>query len=239
MSHVTHINESCHTYQWVMSHISMSHVTRMNESCHTYQWVMSHVYFNFGTSGFCRCLHDLEVWYWISESPPPSAIVTRVIFLNKNTYLYTCIHVSINKLIGSCAGRGSRTLSWPTHFIHTWHDMPCLFRLAISHVLNTTDHTWMQIPYVFLMSEKPCHTHVHASNRTMNANTEWRRHTGCLIFRGHFPQKSPIISGSFADRDLQHKASYASSPPRRFATIGGGGSYCEMGWLRVVDSLKL
>jgi len=24
MSHVTHINESCHTYQWVMSHVNMS-----------------------------------------------------------------------------------------------------------------------------------------------------------------------------------------------------------------------
>jgi len=41
MSHVTHMNESCHTYEWVMSHIWMSHVTHMNESCHIYEWVMS------------------------------------------------------------------------------------------------------------------------------------------------------------------------------------------------------
>jgi len=43
MSHVTHTNVSCHTYECVMSHIQMSHVTRTNVSCHTYKWVMSHV----------------------------------------------------------------------------------------------------------------------------------------------------------------------------------------------------
>ena len=44
MSHVTHMNESWRTYEWVMSHIWMSHVTHMNESCHTYEWVMSHIW---------------------------------------------------------------------------------------------------------------------------------------------------------------------------------------------------
>jgi len=72
MSHVTYVNESCHTYEWVMSHIWMSHITlrmrqiatlRMSwrtyewvmsrligswhtfdESCHTYEWVMSHIW---------------------------------------------------------------------------------------------------------------------------------------------------------------------------------------------------
>ena len=33
--HVTHMNESCHTYEWVMSHAWMSHVTHMNKSRHT------------------------------------------------------------------------------------------------------------------------------------------------------------------------------------------------------------
>ena len=53
MSHVAHMNESCHTYEWVMSHIWMSHVARtyewvishithMNESCRMDEWVMSH-----------------------------------------------------------------------------------------------------------------------------------------------------------------------------------------------------
>jgi len=39
--HVTHMNEFCHTYEWVLSLIWMSHVTHMHESCHSYEWAMS------------------------------------------------------------------------------------------------------------------------------------------------------------------------------------------------------
>jgi len=33
-----YMNKSYCTYEWVTSHIWMSHVTHMNESCHTYEW---------------------------------------------------------------------------------------------------------------------------------------------------------------------------------------------------------
>ena len=43
-------------------------------------------------------------------------------------------------------------------------------------------------------------------------STDWRQPIGCFILIGHFLQKSPTISGSFAERDLQLQASYAFMP---------------------------
>jgi len=41
MSHVTNMNESCHTNEWVMSHQWMSNVTHINEPCYKYEWAIS------------------------------------------------------------------------------------------------------------------------------------------------------------------------------------------------------
>ena len=43
MSHVTHTNESCLTYEWVMPHVRMSHFIHIHESCHKYEWTMPYI----------------------------------------------------------------------------------------------------------------------------------------------------------------------------------------------------
>ena len=59
---------------------------------------------------------------------------------------------------------------------------------------------------------KATRTIIRDSEERCSCATEWQRLMGCLIFTGHFTQKSATISGSFAERVLQ-QASYAIWPP--------------------------
>jgi len=63
MRHVPHMNDSLHTYEWVMAHICMRHVTHMNTSRHTYEWgmaqyecVMSHSWISHVTHMNDKCI---------------------------------------------------------------------------------------------------------------------------------------------------------------------------------------
>jgi len=59
LRYVTHMNESCHKYDWVMSHIWIHHFTRVDESCHTCELFMTHhTHMNYGGG-------EATVWIWV------------------------------------------------------------------------------------------------------------------------------------------------------------------------------
>ena len=69
LSHVIHMNESCYTCEWVTSHMSMSHVTHVNESCRICEWVISKMWMSHVThvNKSCRICERVMSHMWTSH----------------------------------------------------------------------------------------------------------------------------------------------------------------------------
>ena len=112
MSHVTHINESCHTYEWVMSHIWRIRDTHMKESCYMYEGVTNSCHVTWMKESrhvtTCRdssqcvavCCSELQMSSWhfdVSDTTQESRHVTTC-----HTYKSVMSHV------------------WHVHMCHTY-----------------------------------------------------------------------------------------------------------------------
>jgi len=78
MSHVTHVNESCHSCEWFMSRMWRSHVTRLNDSCHTHNWVMSHMVLSHVKRVNESCVTWVMPNVWMSHAWHDFGVLNRV-----------------------------------------------------------------------------------------------------------------------------------------------------------------
>jgi len=100
--------------------------------------------------------------------------------------------------------------------------MRCLYSLSQTHhhvfLSHVSTHVQGGEELVALLRKETCNIRPPLQFKALYYDTGWRRPLRCLIFIGHFPQKSPISSGSFAKSKLQLKASYESWPPCIYPT---------------------
>jgi len=120
--HVTHINASCHTYQWVILLIWISHVTQLDASCHTYECVLSNIPMRHFTdmNESChtiRCvMSHISVSHVMSHAQVSWWSHTRI-----PTHAYTCSHAP------------TRTLhKWRLHIMYFFSPFSFWFNICAS-----------------------------------------------------------------------------------------------------------
>jgi len=138
MSHVTHVNESCHTYRWVMSHMSMSHVTHVNESRHAREWVVSVMWMGRVTYVNESCLTSQQIGHararatWLIHECNLSTMINLCVCLKP----FRCLTVNNHK--------HAYIFTYTANDIHIYI---FTYTYIHPHVYKTYVYTWLVMTY--------------------------------------------------------------------------------------------
>ena len=161
MRHVTHMNASCHTYEWVMSHTWMVHVThkwchitRMDESCHTYDSFMLHIWMSYVTymneschtcewvTSHARMSHVTHEWVTSHMNESRHIWMSHVTHMNvaRQMYEWVTSHMNLRHDNNGCAICQNCRFSWvfktwPVHLTHLW------YMHTRAHIMNMITNT--------------------------------------------------------------------------------------------------
>ena len=139
MRHVTTLmNESCHTYECIISHIWMSHVkhmseschaSHMNASCHTYEWVMSHI----GMSHVTHMNASFHIYEWSMSHTYTSPSCHTHLKKDREISYSTCM----SEILQDINKWKSCTHTWMSNFLYVrWYTMN-IFLLQKSSIKET------------------------------------------------------------------------------------------------------
>jgi len=116
MSCIAHINETCHTYEWDMSHIWMRHVTYQGVM-HTYEYVTSHIRISHGTHMNESC-HTIK---WVTSEIQ----ISHVTHIKEPCHTHKGVALHMQRIM-------SRTRTWLLRICNTTQtDESCPNRSSI------------------------------------------------------------------------------------------------------------